>query len=326
MSEIVKRGSGGLRRGFDPLAESELVRRSAGRLDRARATAPARALARWLEEAATRPAPWEAGLTLLAFLLEQAGDRPPPAVAEVAGLADRWDRLREGWPGAPGLAEALASRPSHLAVGARAGSGTVVGGLQLASAELAAGVRIALARGAVADLARSVLAVLGPAERCPRCRRDVLALHLLRTRGLDERHGLACPRCGRVLRSWWRYGEAEGLEALWPLALSTGLVEEVPVRLAGATIGLGLAPMARERLTARGLLSLVEELYLAPYRVALPEGALRLYASGRPLPPKAALGTAAALTLRLEPAAGTTAEALLELLRTRVERRFRPGG
>jgi len=325
MSELARRGGGGLRRGFDPLAESALVRRSAARLERARATAPARALARWLEEAAARPSPWEAGLTLLAFLLEAAGDRPPPAVATVEGLEARWEVLRAAWTGAPGLAEALAERPAHLMIGARAGREAVVAGLQLASAELAAGVRIALGQGAVAGLARQVLGALGPEERCPRCRRQVRALHLLRTRGLDERHGLACPRCGRVLKSWWRYGEVEGLEAVWPLSLAAGLVAEVPVRLGGATLGFGLAPVARDRLTARGLLALVEELYLDPCQVALPRRTLRLVARGKPLAPAARVGALASLALRLEPGAGTTAVALLELLRTRVARRFKPG-
>ena len=239
------------RRPFDPLAESALVRRSAARLELERAGAPARALARWLEEAATR-SPWEAGLTVLAFLLEAAGDRPPPSVAEAAGLAARWEVMRADWPEAPALAEALARAPRHVVVGARLGPDEVVAGPQLAEAGLAAGVRLALEHGAVAAVARRVLAALGPEERCRRCRKPVLGLHLLRTRGLDERHGVVCPRCGGVLRSYWRYGEAEGLEALAPLSLALGLVAEQPVTLGGATLGFQLLPPEREALTARG--------------------------------------------------------------------------
>jgi hypothetical protein len=152
-----------------------------------------------------------------------------------------------------------------------------------------------------------------------------LGLHLLRTSGLDERHGVACPRCGEVLRSYWRYGEAEGLEALWPLARALGVVAEQTVRLGSATLGFGLRPADREALTARGLVERFEALYLEPYQVALPEGSVRLVGPRGPLEPRARVADAGRLALRLAPEAGTTPEGLLELLRTRIERRFRPG-
>ncbi len=325
MGELERRRSGGVRRAFDPLAESELVRRSVGRLERARATEPARALGRWLE-AAAEGSPWEAALTLLAFLLEAAGERPPPAVATAAGLAERWERLRVGWPGAPDLAGALARLPRHLALGARAGREEVVAGLQLAEASLAAGVRIALDREAVAALARQVLSVMGPEERCETCRRQVVGLHLMRTSGLDERHGIACPRCGAVLRSYWRYGEAEGLEGLWPVARALGLVAEQTVRLAGVNLGFGMRPADRETLTARGLVERLEELYLAPCMVELPRGALRVAGPSGVLEPRARVSGAGRMVFKLGAEAGTTVDALVELLRVRIERRFRPAG
>ena len=332
MSESTrKQGGAVVRRPFDPLAESALVRRSAARLDLERAGAPARALARWLEEAATR-SPWEAGLTVLAFLLEAAGDRPPPAVAGAAGLAARWEAMRAAWPGAPAFAEALARAPRHVVVGARLGQEEVVAGPQLAEAGLTAGVRLALEHGAVAAVARVVLGTLGPEERCGRCRKPVLGLHLLRTRGLDERHGVVCPRCGGVLRSYWRYGEAEGLEALAPLSLALGLVVEQPVTLGGATLGFQLLPAELGALTARDLLARFADLYLEPYQAPLARDTLRLAPGGRaggrskPLSPDDAVAGLRGLALQLAPEAGMAEEGLLELLRTRVERRFRPGG
>lgn len=322
MSKIVKRGPTGARRAFDPLTESELVRRGAVRLERQRATARARELARALEDAASA-APWEAALTVLAFLVEAAGARPPDAVATPGGLAARWDALRAAWPDAPDLSRALARLPRHLEVGLRDGTGEVVAGLQLADPELAAGVRIALDREAVARLARDVLAALGPDERCPACRDRVVAVHLLRTRGLDELNGLACPRCGAILRSYWRYGEAEGLEALAPYARSLGLVAEQPVRLATATIGFQMLPAERERLTAGALRRRFAELYLAPYEVDLAPERLRVEAGGAALAPTARVAGVRGLAIGVEPDAGTTPEALLELLRARIERRFR---
>jgi hypothetical protein len=266
---------------------------------------------------------------VLAFLLEAAGDRPPPAVAGAEGLAARWEVMRQAWPGAPALAEALARAPRHVVVGARLGQEEVVAGPQLAEAGLSAGVRLALEHGAVAAVARGVLSALGPEERCRRCRRAVLGLHLLRTRGLDERHGVVCPRCGGVLRSYWRYGEAEGLEALAPISLGLGLVVEQPLALGGTTLGFQLLPAEREALTARDLLARFAELYLEPYQAPVAVEVLRLApAGGRagPLAPRAGVAGRRDLSLRLAPEAGLAEEGLLELLRTRIERRFRPGG
>src|SRR5512142_1163665 len=142
MRELTKRGPTGARRAFDPLGESELVRRGAARLDQRRATAAARELARSLEDAAGS-APWEVALTCLAFFAEAAGARPPESLSTAEGWAAVWDAVRGGWPAAPDLPRALARLPRHLAVGARAQGEEVLAGLQLAAAELAAGVQIA---------------------------------------------------------------------------------------------------------------------------------------------------------------------------------------
>jgi hypothetical protein len=150
------------------------------------------------------------------------------------------------------------------------------------------------------------------------------ARHLLRTRGLDERHGVVCAGCGAILRSYWRYGELDGLEALAPHALRLGLVAEVTVQLAGTTLGFQMLPAERERLTAGGLLRRFADLYLAPYEVALPLDAPSVVAArGGPLPTSAPLPPRAKLHLALDPSV-STAEALVDLLRHRIERRFRP--
>jgi hypothetical protein len=309
---------------FDPLAESEVVRRSATRLERSQAGAAARALARWLEEAAGAR-PWEAALTLLAFFAEAGGERPPPSLATGAGMAERWDALRGAWPGAPDLPAALLGLPPHLVVGARAGQEAVQAGLQLAAAELTPGVHLALSHPQVAELARTVLAALGPAARCTACQAEVRAVHVLATRGLDERHALLCPLCGAALQRYWRFGAVEGLEALAPLSLQLGLTAEVAVHLGSATLGFGLLPAERDALTAKGLLERFTALYLEPCGVELPAGALAVRAGSRTLEGRAKLAAAGRLALAATRTADTTAEALLELLRTRVERRFRPG-
>jgi len=325
MAGLVLRGRGGLRP-FDPVMESPLVRRGVLELERARAGPAARELARRLEEAA----PWEAAAVLLAYFAEAAG-RPPEALASPDGWRDRWDLLRERWPESPDFERLLARLPRTLGleVGIRAASGRLAAGLQLSSADLLPGVRIALERESVASVARAVLATLGPRARCSRCRRQVVALHLLRTRGLDEVHGLACPRCGAILRSYWRYGEVDGLEALAPLAGELGVVAERAVRFAGSGVAFQLLPVEAERLTAARLLHLFEDLYLTPCQVDLPRGAIGVRVGRRWLGgPDRVPERGAALDVRpgrAVPSAG----ALLETLRARVARRFRaepPGG
>lgn len=323
MKELERRGPAGARRAFDPLLESDLVRRGAARLDRARATAAARELARTLE-AQAEAAPPEVALTLLAFFAEASGGRPPDALATAEGWSLRWDRLRAAWPGAPDLPRALGRLPRWLTVGARAQGGDVVAGPQLASADLLAGVRIALDAAPVARLAREVLAALGPDVACDACGARGAGVQLMRTRGLDELFGVACPACGAVVRSYWRYGEADGLEALAPEALRLGLVAEATAQLAGTAVGFQMLPAERERLTARQLCRRFAELYLAPYEVELPADAVGLAAGREELAPGARLAPAERLRFTVAPGAPLGPEALLELLRARIERRFRP--
>jgi hypothetical protein len=323
MTKIVKRGPTGARRAFDPLAEGQLVRMGAARLERQRATAGARELARKLEDLAAS-APWDVALTLLAFFAEDAGGRPPDALAKANGWSARWELVRACWPDAPPLAKLLARLPRHLVLGARAQGDDVVAGVQLVAAELAAGVRIAMEREAVAAIARDVLAALGPEETCSGCGAKAPARHLYRTRGLDERHGLACGACGAVLRSYWRYGELDGLDALAPHALRLGLVAEVTAQLAGTAIGFQLLPVERDRLTADRLRRRFADLYLAPYDVELDADRLSIGTARGPLAPSARVDAERGLRIVVDPAAGIAEEALLELLRVRIERRFRP--
>jgi len=325
MRELTKRGPTGARRAFDPLAESALVRRGAARLEQRRATAAARELALHLEDQA-RAAPWEVALTCLAFFAEAAGSRPPEVLTTADGWTTVWDALREAWPAAPELGRALSRLPRHLTLGARRERDEVLAGLQLAAEDLAAGVLIALDRPAVGRIGADVLAELGPRETCPACGEAGPARHLHRTRGLDTLHGLVCGGCGAVLRSYWRYGEVDGLEALAPHALRLGLVAEVTAALAGTVLGFQWLPPEAEELTAERLRRRFAELYLTPYEVALEPAAVQVLAQDEdgPLGPGAKVAGRGKLELEPAPDAGITGPELLELLRARIERRFRP--
>jgi len=271
------------------VAESAFVRGPPAR------SAPARR-AQVLGAALADAAPWEAALTLLAAFCEP-GSRasagadapgsglPPEVLASPAALAPRWDALRAGWPGgsAPALGPALARLPRGVEVGLRvAGSGLALG-LQLASPGDVPALRAALSHPPVTARAREALAVLGPSMGCARCRRPVFAIHHLRVAGLDEVHGLACPRCGAVLRSYVRYGEPEGLEALLPLARQVGLVEEVTATLGGRPVRFQLPAARRASLTAGGLRRVAHALLFAAHGLPFGATALEIQAGGEPL-------------------------------------------
>jgi hypothetical protein len=319
MDRLSRRGPTGALRPFDPVAESPLVRRGALLAEARRAGPAARDLARRLEELSLSRPPWEAALTLLAFLAEAAG-APPESLASAGGLAAAWEEATAGWE-APDLARALARLPGHLALGMRVEGRELPFGIHLAAPGLAAGVRLALGSEPVREVARRVLASLGPELRCRRCRRARRAVHLLRMRGPDEVHGLACPACGQILRSYWRYGEPGGLEALAPLAVEVGLVAELPLRFARATVALQLLPAERARLTGGALRRLLSELLFAPYRIDIGPGRLRILAGAREVGARERVpeGRLAATVA----GAGMEDAEALELVRSRVERRFR---
>jgi len=315
-------GQRGTRRAWNPVAESPLLRRQLARGGQSGATTAARTLSCALEKQAEGAAPWEAALTLLAFLGEEVGCLPAP-LASLDELAVRWDALRAGWPGAPDLGRALATLPGHLVIGLRLREDEVEAGLQLASADLAAGVRAALEHEAARGLARRVVAALGPRERCVECSGEVYAVHLLRVRGLDEVHGLACPRCAAVLRSFLRYGEPQGLEVLSALAVEIGLVAEQPVRFSGARLAFQMLPAERARLTGRALLRRFRGLCLEPHGLDLPRGALGLRAGRARLAPGARVPEGVSVSVVALPEAGMDVRELLDVVRKKIERRFR---
>jgi hypothetical protein len=320
----------GALRTFDPILESPLVRKGAERLERQRASSEARTLAQTLEDAVER-APWEATLVLMAFFAERAG-RPPDALASREGWAERYAALATAWPEAPSFEDLLTRLPPPLELGLRYQGGKVRFGLQLKSIELLAGVPIALERRTVAMLARQVLAHLGPREPCKGCGASVFLVHLMRTRGLDELNGLVCPACGHVAKSYFLFNWSEGQEALLPYALKVGLVDEVVVKLAGKGIAFQLVSVSREALTVGALKQLFTDLYLKPYGISAEHADLVVKEGGRALKDEAPVESPV-LTLGIRKAgreslASELAEGereLVALLRSRIERRFRPG-
>jgi len=325
MKALTRKGrTGASLRAFDPVLESPLVRRGAARLERKAATSAARELARELE-ARLETQPWDVALTLLAYFCELAGG-PPESLETPDDWRARYDALRQRWPQAPTLEALLAQLPPHLELGLREqdqGKGAVHFGVQLRGADLLPGVTIALEHAPLAALARDALRLLGPRERCSACGETSESQHVLRTRGLDELHALVCPRCFAVHKRYFLFSRSDGLEALNPQALKLGLLQEAVVKLSGASIAFQLLEEERARLTAADLSRRLHDCYFAAYKVPVPPEAVQLFSGAKelrgmdPIPPRP-------LTAKLDRRAGMKERAALELLRSRIERRFRP--
>lgn len=312
---------GGLSRAFDPVLESALVRRGLERLEDRRASPQARTLARTLEDAAVAE-PWTVALTLLAFFAEKA-IRPPETLRTQEGWKTRYDAIRTALPDAPPFERTLTRLPPHLELGMRAQNGQLHVGVQVRDPELLAGVSLALEQDAVAELARRVFEQLGPEQTCKACGRVSPQLHLMYTRGLDELHALVCPRCGAAQKRYWMYSRNDGLEALLPEAQRLGLVSEQVVRFGGAAIGFQFPSVLRHPLRATELLDRLWSCYFQPYGVELPRESVQLVSGNSVLGASAPLPEAP-VSVRLKKGAGMSSRQAVELLRSRIERRFRP--
>jgi hypothetical protein len=85
-----------------------------------------------------------------------------------------------------------------------------------------------------------------------------------------------------------------------------------------------MLPAERAALTAGQLRRRFAELYLAAYEAGVDPAAVGVAEGKAALGPGSRIGPKARLRLTVAPDAGTTEEELLELLRARIERRFKP--
>ena len=282
--------------------------------------ANAEQLARRLQAAARRDQ-WQLALSLFALFGEASPD-PSPALSSLATAGARYERLCREWPGSPPWDRALASLPPHLEVGLREYPRRLVFGVQVKRAEDLAAIARVIDEDAVAPIARAVLTAMGSEAHCEHCRKTVLAVHVLRARGIDEVHGLACPECASVFRSYRSFGGPEGLEALAPYAVSLGLVVEQPVTIGSSTVVLGLLPKETKRLGAKHVVERLSTLLLDDVSTDL-RSYVRLTANGKKLPAGAAIRPATRLRVALEEAAPMSIKELERELTSRAQSRFR---
>jgi hypothetical protein len=270
---------------------------------------------------AAKEAPWKVVLTLLAYFAELAGV-PPAGLERAATFADRYAALARVLRRAPSFDAALGRMPDWLNWSFVSDERRVFFGLHLAHGVLLAGVRAALEDDAVRALGRAALELVGPEARCDACRRPVALVHLFRTRGIEDVHGLVCGRCAAVQQTYRIVGRAEGLEALNPYLLETGALVEEKVRIANATLRFQFLATERRTLSAGAVLGRFGELHLRGLELSGAEKGLYLVSDRVRLSPKNRVPDGTRLSFGFDRTAGVTSAEVLGLLRARARRRF----
>lgn len=296
-----------------------LVRKAVTRLGGQRPTEEARRFESELGKLAST-APWQVALSVFAFFAEVSVE-PPPGLSSLAAARDRYERLRMGWPSAPPFERAILRLPPFLEVGLRAYPKQLGFGIQLKQAWAVGSVGRALVTPELLPLSRRVLEVMGPFERCAACGKVSFLVHLFRTRGTDEIHGLVCPACAAVQRSYRTFGASEGLEALAPYAVALGSVDEQAVRIANATLVFGLRPAERKALTAKRLIERIAALHFEGLKEGLSRH-VRIRLGQRPLSPSSPVRAGTTVRLVLTKDAPHDEKELVALLRSRARARY----
>ncbi|HVW30769.1 MAG TPA: hypothetical protein VHC69_35675 [Polyangiaceae bacterium] len=264
---------------------------------------------------------WQVVLSLFA-LFGEASAEPPPALSTFESAAARYELLRAEFSPAPSFERAITELPPHLEIGLRVYPKRLAFGIQAKRPEHLAGIRLALKERAVAPLARAVLSVMGPEERCAECGRSRFLVHVFRARGVDEVHALACPVCGALHQSYRSFGSPVGVEALAPYAVTLGLVVERTVAVGKSAVVLGLLPNEEQGLNAQFLVDRFATLFLDELSPELRDYA-RLAAVGKPLAPPARIPRGKRVRLTLSPGAPLSMKELERELLTRARSRFR---
>jgi hypothetical protein len=299
-----------------------LVRKAVARLGGQRPTEEARRFESELGKLAST-APWQVALSVFAFFGEVSVE-PAPGLSSLAAARDRYERLRTSWPSAPPFERAILRLPPFLEVGLRAYPKRLGFGIQLKQAWAVGSVGRALGTPELLPLSRRVLEVMGPSERCAACGKVSFLVHLFRTRGTDEIHGLVCPVCAAVQRSYRTFGASEGLEALAPYAVALGSVDEQAVRIANTTLVFGLRPAERKALTAGRLIERIAALHFEGLKEGLSRH-LRIRLGQRPLSPSSPVRAGATVRLVLTKDAPLDEKELVASLRSQARARYTRG-
>ncbi|HSI04693.1 MAG TPA: hypothetical protein VLC93_09465 [Myxococcota bacterium] len=312
---------------FDPYADKSLVRLGLDELATARVSKSARERADRIEAMA------DVEPTLLRLvLMTYAADQSPFPLAGLASyehIAQRIAYLEEEVPGEGaalrGFEEALVELDTFVQFGVKSANEKVAyAGLRFVDQEGRTAVAVALQRAKVRREMANVLTVLGDHVACEACKREVYAVPLYKTRGLDDLRASVCPRCGTTLSSYWMPKGKDVQAVLNPTYLDYELVSEWSFSLAHLSVAMQLLPVQVEKMTVGELKKRFFEDTFERHQIEVTRGQVALYQGDRKVPERTRLAELdeRGFTVRFEDTKLRERDAL-ELIRHRIRNRFK---
>ncbi len=181
--------------------------------------------------------------------------------------------------------EALVELDTLLQFGVKSATERVAyAGLRFIDSDAKTAVALALQRAAVRREMAHVLGVLGDYVRCSGCKKDVYAIPLYRTRGLDDLRSSVCPRCGVNQASYWMPKGKDVQAVLNPAYLDYELVSEWSFELAHLSIAMQLLPVQVEKLNVSDLKKRFCEDTLERHQIEVTRSQVALYQGDRKIP------------------------------------------
>ncbi len=312
---------------FDPYADKSLVRLGLDELATARVSKSAREKADRIEAMA------DVEPTLLRIVLMTfAADQSPFPLAGLASydhIAQRIAYLEQEVVAEGAILrdfeEALVELDALLQFGVKSATDKVAyAGLRFVDPDGRTAVAVALQRAKVRREMANVLTVLGDFTGCSDCKREVYAVPLYKTRGLDDLRSSVCPRCGTTLSSYWMPKGKDVQAVLNPTYLDYELVSEWSFSLAHLSVAMQLLPIQVEKLTVGELRKRFFEDTFERHQIEVTRGQVALYQGDRKVPDRTRLAELdeRGFTVRFEDTKLRERDAL-ELIRHRIRNRFK---
>lgn len=326
---LAERPAGGseLARVFDPYADKSLVRLGLDELATSRVSRAAREKAERIEAMADVE-PTLLRLILLTYAAEQS-PFPLAGLESYEHVAQRIAHLEEEHSdeGATlhSFEEALVELDTFLQFGVKSATERLAyAGLRFIDPDARTAVAVALQRAKVRREMGHVLTVLGEHVHCAPCRRDVYAVPLYRTRGLDDLRASVCPRCGATQSSYWMPKGKDVQAVLNPTYLDYGIVTEWSFELAHLSVAVQLLPVQVEKLSVGDLKKRFCEDTFERHQIEVTRGQVALYQSERKVAERTRLVDIEerSFVVRFDGAKLRERDAL-ELIRHRVRNRFK---
>lgn len=325
--EVATRDAAALARLFDPYADKSLVRLGLDELATARVSKSAREKADRIESMADTE-PTLLRVVLMTYAAEQS-PFPLAGLGSYEHIAQRVAYLEEEYPtdgGVPrGFEEALVALDGFLQFGVKSATEKVAySGLRFVDGDGRTAVAVALQRAKVRREMAHVLTVLGDFTPCPSCKREVYAVPLYKTRGLDDLRASVCPRCGGTLSSYWMPKGKDVQAVLNPTYLDYELVAEWSFSLAHLSIAMQLLPVQVERMTVGELKKAFCYDTFERHQIEVTRGQVALYQGDRKVPERTRLAELEerGFVVRFEDTKLRERDAL-ELIRHRIRNRFK---